>query len=127
MQRGPTNVNYQNAKHASGEHLAESPVKSPEHRMWSWLNTASRPLERYGSSPVVLGDQNNEGNLSIRGGAGQDGHYPEGRSEIERERERGGDREEGRMKEKSLTPLPHRNRDKIPRGLRASQGCVDPM
>ena len=61
------------------------------------------------------------------GGAGQDGHYPEGRSEIERERERGGDREEGRMKEKSLTPLPHRNRDKIPRGLRASQGCVDPM
>lgn len=70
MQRGPTNVNYQNAKHASGEHLAESPVKSPEHRMWSWLNTASRPLERYGSSPVVLGDQNNEGNLSVRGRRG---------------------------------------------------------
>ena len=71
MQRGPTNVNYQNPKHASGEHLAESPVKSPELGVWSLLNTASRPLEHYGSSPVVLGDQNNEGNLSVRGVPGR--------------------------------------------------------
>ena len=54
-------------KHASGEHLAEALVECPEHGVWSWPNTASRPLEHYGSSPVVLGNQNNEGNPSVRG------------------------------------------------------------
>lgn len=56
-----------NAKHASGEHLAEALVKCPKNKGWSWLNTASRPLEHYGCSPVVLGNQNNEGNPSVRG------------------------------------------------------------
>ena len=82
--------------------------------MWSWLNTASRRLEHYGSSPVVLGNQNNEGNPSVRGGTGQDDHYPEGRKEIEGVQERRKDREEERKREKFYPFATPKSRQRFP-------------